>query len=64
MIIKCECTKTEYHELIKQLKDEGLSYRATIHTTLDNVHDEDLPDGETLETTQYYVVFWYSGKLI
>ncbi len=64
MIIKCECNKTEYHELIKQLKDEGLNYRATVQTTLDETYEGDLLNAEYLKTTQYFVVFWYSGKLI
>lgn len=67
MLIKCECNKREYKELIQQLKDEGMAYRATIQTTLDETYDESLTDPFTIETvrfTTYYVVFNYSGKLV
>ena len=67
MIIKCECNKTEYQELIKQLKEERMAYHATIQTSLDETYDESLTDPyttETMKTTTYYVVFHYSGKLV
>ena len=67
MIIKCECNKREYHELIKQLKDEKMAYHATIQTSMDETYDESLTDPftiETMKTTTYHVVFWYDGKLI
>lgn len=61
MIIKCECNKTEYREVIKQLKDEGIHYRATVQTTFDQFIDD---VKEEYVCTQYFVVFNYSGKLI
>ncbi len=61
MIIKCECNKTEYSELIEQLKDEGIHYCATVQTTFDQFIDD---EKEEYVCTQYYVVFNYSGKLI
>lgn len=67
MFIKCECNKTEQKELIKQLKDEGIAYRATTQTTLDETYDESLTEPyalETMKTTTYYVVFHYKGKLV
>jgi hypothetical protein len=62
MKITCECSnKTEYNELIKQLRDEGLDYRATAQETLDGFYK-----GNPIYNgyTQYFVVFWYDGKLI
>ena len=64
MIIKCECNKTEYRELIKQLKDEGMYYRATVQTTLDEVSEFGSDENAKYHTTEYFVVFCYSGKLI
>jgi len=64
MIIKCECSKTEYKELIQQLKDEGLHYRATVQTVIDETYKGYSLCDEYLKTTTYHVVFWYSGKLI
>lgn len=60
MIIKCECNKTEYHELIKQLKDEGIHYCSTIQNTYQFIDDVK----EEYVCTKYFVVFNYSGKLI
>ena len=59
MFIKCECDKTEKKELTKQLRDEGLAYRVTTQTTLDETYDE-----KKMKTTTYYVVFHYKGKLV
>ena len=61
MIIKCECNKKEYRELIKQLKDEGLHYRATVQPVFDQYMDD---VNEKYVYAQYFVVFNYSGKLI
>ena len=61
MRITCECSKKEYDELIKQLREEGLEYRATTQENLDEFYEGDpIYNGYT----QYFVVFWYDGKLI